>query len=140
MCPTGNMFPDVYECLISSWIAKSNSLSLCGCRPVIVEPGEAIVKKPVPSPGDDLSRTPSPLESSVVEGCNLDLSKAKDCHRKHRICDNHSKFPKVTVSGLEPRSCQQCSWFHSLEEFDGKGEAVAEGFLIIMLDAASLVN
>ncbi|CAN6971729.1 hypothetical protein IGI04_034783 [Brassica rapa subsp. trilocularis] len=55
-----------------------------------------------------------------VEGCNLDLSSAKDYHRKHRICENHSKFPKVVVSGVERRFCQQCSRFHCLSEFDEK--------------------
>lgn len=44
-----------------------------------------------------------------VEGCNLDLSSAKDYHRKHRVCESHSKSPKVTVAGLERRFCQQCS-------------------------------
>lgn len=44
-----------------------------------------------------------------VEGCNLDLSSAKDYHRKHRICESHSKFPKVIVGGMECRFCQQCS-------------------------------
>ncbi|VVB01978.1 unnamed protein product [Arabis nemorensis] len=55
-----------------------------------------------------------------VEGCNLDLSSAKDYHRKHRICENHSKYPKVVVSGVERRFCQQCSRFHCLSEFDEK--------------------
>ncbi|GMI70846.1 squamosa promoter binding protein-like 2 [Hibiscus trionum] len=55
-----------------------------------------------------------------VEGCNLDLSSAKDYHRKHRICENHSKSPKVIVRGLERRFCQQCSRFHGLSEFDEK--------------------
>ncbi|XP_010494302.1 PREDICTED: squamosa promoter-binding-like protein 2 [Camelina sativa] len=55
-----------------------------------------------------------------VEGCNIDLSSAKDYHRKHRICENHSKFPKVVVSGVERRFCQQCSRFHCLSEFDEK--------------------
>ncbi|XP_056850108.1 squamosa promoter-binding-like protein 2 isoform X2 [Raphanus sativus] len=55
-----------------------------------------------------------------VEGCNLDLSSAKDYHRKHRICGNHSKSPNVVVSGEERRFCQQCSRFHCLSEFDGK--------------------
>ncbi|KAG7532948.1 SBP domain superfamily [Arabidopsis thaliana x Arabidopsis arenosa] len=55
-----------------------------------------------------------------VEGCNLDLSSAKDYHRKHRICEKHSKFPKVVVSGVERRFCQQCSRFHCLSEFDEK--------------------
>ncbi|GFP88389.1 squamosa promoter-binding-like protein 12 [Phtheirospermum japonicum] len=55
-----------------------------------------------------------------VEGCNTDLSKAKEYHRKHRVCDVHSKFPKVIVGGVERRFCQQCSRFHSLCEFDEK--------------------
>lgn len=55
-----------------------------------------------------------------VEGCGLDLSSAKDYHRKHRVCENHSKSPKVTVGGLERRFCQQCSRFHGLSEFDEK--------------------
>lgn len=44
-----------------------------------------------------------------VEGCNLDLSSAKDYHRKHRICESHSKSPRVIVAGVERRFCQQCS-------------------------------
>lgn len=55
-----------------------------------------------------------------VEGCNLDLKSAKDYHRRHRICENHSKSPKVIVAGLERRFCQQCSRFHELTEFDDK--------------------
>ncbi|GMH15120.1 hypothetical protein Nepgr_016961 [Nepenthes gracilis] len=55
-----------------------------------------------------------------VEGCNLDLSLAKDYHRKHRVCENHSKSPKVVVGGVERRFCQQCSRFHYLSEFDQK--------------------
>ncbi|XP_038702673.1 squamosa promoter-binding-like protein 2 [Tripterygium wilfordii] len=55
-----------------------------------------------------------------VEGCNLDLTSAKDYHRKHRVCESHSKFPKVIVNGLERRFCQQCSRFHGLAEFDKK--------------------
>ncbi|KAM7477435.1 hypothetical protein LguiA_025648 [Lonicera macranthoides] len=46
-----------------------------------------------------------------VEGCNLDLVSAKDYHRRHRICESHSKSPKVIVAGLERR-------FHDLSEFD----------------------
>nr|QMV47667.1 squamosa-binding protein-like 2 [Paeonia suffruticosa] len=55
-----------------------------------------------------------------VEGCNLDLSSAKEYHQKHRICNIHSKCPKVIVGGLERRFCQQCSRFHSVSEFDEK--------------------
>nr|GEU88311.1 squamosa promoter-binding-like protein 12 [Tanacetum cinerariifolium] len=47
-----------------------------------------------------------------VEGCNLDLASAKDYHRRHRICANHSKSPKVVVAGMEQfddrkRSCRR---------------------------------
>lgn len=55
-----------------------------------------------------------------VEGCGLDLSSAKDYHRKHRVCEYHSKRPEVIVGGLERRFCQQCSRFHGLSEFDEK--------------------
>ncbi|XP_020578542.1 squamosa promoter-binding-like protein 12 isoform X2 [Phalaenopsis equestris] len=55
-----------------------------------------------------------------VEGCNIDLIGAKDYHRKHRVCENHSKSPKVIIAGQERRFCQQCSRFHDLSEFDQK--------------------
>ncbi|XP_058068606.1 squamosa promoter-binding-like protein 12 [Magnolia sinica] len=55
-----------------------------------------------------------------VEGCSLDLTAAKDYHRRHRVCENHSKHPKVIVAGQERRFCQQCSRFHELSEFDEK--------------------
>nr|QGZ12972.1 SPL12 [Lycium barbarum] len=55
-----------------------------------------------------------------VEGCNLDLSSAKEYHRKHRACHCHSKFPKVIIGGVERRFCRQCSRFHSLSDFDEK--------------------
>ncbi|XP_042443526.1 squamosa promoter-binding-like protein 3 [Zingiber officinale] len=55
-----------------------------------------------------------------VEGCNLDLSAAKDYHRKHRVCETHSKCAKVVIAGQERRFCQQCSRFHELSEFDQK--------------------
>ncbi|XP_077214990.1 squamosa promoter-binding-like protein 3 [Tasmannia lanceolata] len=55
-----------------------------------------------------------------VEGCNVDLSTAKEYHRKHRVCGSHSKCPKVVVAGQERRFCQQCSRFHDLSDFDEK--------------------
>ncbi|MCO5561649.1 hypothetical protein L7F22_015270 [Adiantum nelumboides] len=53
-----------------------------------------------------------------VEGCKLDLSTAKDYHRRHKVCEPHSKAGKVVVASLEQRFCQQCSRFHVLSEFD----------------------
>ncbi|XP_073302998.1 squamosa promoter-binding-like protein 3 [Primulina huaijiensis] len=61
-----------------------------------------------------------PMPRCQVEDCNLDLSMAKEYHRKHRVCDSHSKCPKVIVGGVERRFCQQCSRFHGLSEFDEK--------------------
>ena len=44
-----------------------------------------------------------------VEGCGLDLTRVKDYHRKHRVCEAHTKSPRVIVAGQERRFCQQCS-------------------------------
>lgn len=44
-----------------------------------------------------------------VEGCHVALINAKDYHRRHKVCEMHSKAPKVVVLGLEQRFCQQCS-------------------------------
>ncbi|XP_022737694.1 squamosa promoter-binding-like protein 13A [Durio zibethinus] len=53
-----------------------------------------------------------------VYGCNKDLTSSKDYHKRHRVCDVHSKSAKVIVNGIEQRFCQQCSRFHLLAEFD----------------------
>ncbi|KAK7328488.1 hypothetical protein VNO77_22597 [Canavalia gladiata] len=53
-----------------------------------------------------------------VYGCNKDLSACKDYHKRHKVCEVHSKTSKVIVNGIEQRFCQQCSRFHLLAEFD----------------------
>ncbi|TKY66312.1 Squamosa promoter-binding protein 7 [Spatholobus suberectus] len=53
-----------------------------------------------------------------VEGCHVALLNAKDYHRRHKVCEMHSKAPKVVVLGMEQRFCQQCSRFHVVSEFD----------------------
>ncbi|KAK0586075.1 hypothetical protein LWI29_000542 [Acer saccharum] len=53
-----------------------------------------------------------------VYGCNKDLSSSKDYHKRHKVCEVHSKTAKVFVNGIEQRFCQQCSRFHLLAEFD----------------------
>ncbi|XP_019438295.1 PREDICTED: squamosa promoter-binding-like protein 3 isoform X2 [Lupinus angustifolius] len=67
--------------------------------------------------------------SCQVEGCGLDLSSAKGYHRKHRVCENHSKSPKVVIAGSECRFCQQCSRFHGLSEFDDKKRSCRQRLL-----------
>ena len=44
-----------------------------------------------------------------VDGCHVALMNAKEYHRRHKVCEMHSKAPKVVVLGLEQRFCQQCS-------------------------------
>ncbi|KAF1867561.1 hypothetical protein Lal_00049990 [Lupinus albus] len=46
-----------------------------------------------------------------VYGCNKDLSSCKDYHKRHRVCEVHSKTATVTVNGIQQR-------FHLLAEFD----------------------
>ncbi|XP_010272389.1 PREDICTED: squamosa promoter-binding protein 1-like [Nelumbo nucifera] len=53
-----------------------------------------------------------------AEKCTADLSEAKRYHRRHKVCEQHSKAPVVLVAGLKQRFCQQCSRFHELSEFD----------------------
>ncbi|CAL9203596.1 squamosa promoter-binding-like protein 16 [Musa acuminata AAA Group] len=53
-----------------------------------------------------------------VDGCNSDLSNCREYHRRHKVCEIHSKTPIVMVGGVEQRFCQQCSRFHLLIEFD----------------------
>ncbi|KAL8153129.1 hypothetical protein V2J09_010889 [Rumex salicifolius] len=54
----------------------------------------------------------------LVDGCTWDLNNCREYHRRHRVCERHSKTPVVLVAGEEQRFCQQCSRFHSLGEFD----------------------
>ncbi|KAI9182177.1 hypothetical protein LWI28_022843 [Acer negundo] len=62
--------------------------------------------------------TPASVPRCQVEGCHVALINAKDYHRRHKVCEMHSKAPKVVVLGLEQRFCQQCSRFHVVSEFD----------------------
>ncbi|KAJ4827644.1 hypothetical protein Tsubulata_008264 [Turnera subulata] len=89
----------------------------------------AIGKKGKPYFGKVVGHAADPLGSSVaapaalvprcqVEGCHVALVNAKDYHRRHKVCEMHSKAPRVIVLGLEQRFCQQCSRFHLVSEFD----------------------
>ncbi|KAK9080558.1 hypothetical protein SSX86_000316 [Deinandra increscens subsp. villosa] len=60
----------------------------------------------------------NPGVDCVVDECKADLSNCKEYHRRHKVCEIHSKTPEVSIHGQKQRFCQQCSRFHSLEEFD----------------------
>ncbi|XP_058104438.1 squamosa promoter-binding-like protein 8 isoform X2 [Magnolia sinica] len=68
------------------------------------------------------SRTAEPCPTNSprcqAEGCNADLTHAKHYHRRHKVCEFHSKASTVLAAGLTQRFCQQCSRFHLLSEFD----------------------
>lgn len=44
-----------------------------------------------------------------VDNCKEDLSHAKDYHRRHKVCELHSKSTKALVAKQMQRFCQQCS-------------------------------
>nr|KAJ0203330.1 hypothetical protein LSAT_V11C500292070 [Lactuca sativa] len=44
-----------------------------------------------------------------VDNCKEDLSTAKDYHRRHKVCEVHSKAGKALVGKQMQRFCQQCS-------------------------------
>ncbi|XP_073055027.1 squamosa promoter-binding-like protein 6 [Primulina eburnea] len=64
------------------------------------------------------SNSPSLVPVCQVLDCNKDLSSSKDYHKRHKVCDLHSKSSVVIVDGIQQRFCQQCSRFHLLQEFD----------------------
>ncbi|KAK7395604.1 hypothetical protein VNO78_16168 [Psophocarpus tetragonolobus] len=51
----------------------------------------------------------SNLPRCQAEGCNADLSQEKHYHRRHKVCEFHSKAATVVAAGLTQRFCQQCS-------------------------------
>lgn len=55
--------------------------------------------------------------SCQVERCGADLTDAKKYHKRHKVCEFHSKASIVVVSGLRQRFCQQCSRSYSLSFF-----------------------
>lgn len=67
-------------------------------------------------------RSGSPANASYpmcqVDDCKGDLTNAKDYHRRHKVCEIHSKTTKALVGKQMQRFCQQCSRFHPLSEFD----------------------
>ncbi|XP_065881441.1 squamosa promoter-binding-like protein 14 [Euphorbia lathyris] len=79
------------------------------------------VEEPVSRPNKRV-RSGSPGTATYpmcqVDNCKEDLSTAKDYHRRHKVCEVHSKSSKASVGKQMQRFCQQCSRFHPLSEFD----------------------
>lgn len=64
------------------------------------------------------SNSPASYPMCQVDNCREDLSGAKDYHRRHKVCEVHSKSTRALVGSHPQRFCQQCSRFHLLSEFD----------------------
>lgn len=74
--------------------------------------GLSSIEEPVSRPSKRV-RSGSPGSSSYpmcqVDNCREDLSNAKDYHRRHKVCEMHSKSTKALVGKQMQRFCQQCS-------------------------------
>ncbi|XP_031743614.1 squamosa promoter-binding-like protein 16 isoform X2 [Cucumis sativus] len=75
-----------------------------GTRVALIESSSSRLMKRSRAPGSGAQ-----VPSCMVDGCSSDLSKCRDYHRRHKVCELHSKTPKVTICGQEQRFCQQCS-------------------------------
>ena len=88
------------ESSTSSSMSSSNSTAMA-----------AVVKAANPN---GKKQKPSSVYAGVVpkcqaEGCSADLSGAKEYHRRHKVCEWHSKASKARVATIDQRFCQQCS-------------------------------
>ncbi|KAL0710437.1 hypothetical protein Bca4012_017415 [Brassica carinata] len=73
---------------------------------------ESAVEDPRSSSGSSKrTRGNSQIPVCLVDGCDSDFSNCREYHKRHKVCDVHSKTPVVTISGHKQR-------FHALEEFD----------------------
>lgn len=70
------------------------------------------------SPGNGTGSGGASYPMCQVDDCREDLSKSKDYHRRHKVCEVHSKATQAFVGKQKQRFCQQCSRFHPLSEFD----------------------
>lgn len=74
--------------------------------------GNSVLSSPEPSMSAKRAKvgdSQSPIPTCQVYGCNKDLSSSKDYHKRHKVCDVHSKTAVVIVNGIRQRFCQQCS-------------------------------
>lgn len=73
-------------------------------EPVGVSPNKRVRSG---SPGNGGGGASYPM--CQVDDCRADLSNAKDYHRRHKVCELHSKTTKALVAKQMQRFCQQCS-------------------------------
>ncbi|KAM0833435.1 hypothetical protein ACQ4PT_064272 [Festuca glaucescens] len=69
-------------------------------------------------PANAVGACSSSAPSCQVDGCHADLRNGRDYHKRHKVCEVHTKSTLVRIKNVEHRFCQQCSRFHLLQEFD----------------------
>ncbi|KAL2907012.1 putative squamosa promoter-binding-like protein 19 [Bienertia sinuspersici] len=90
-----------------------------------------------------------------VDGCSSDLNLCREYHRRHKVCERHSKTPVVLVGGKEQRFCQQCfirsknlmrsreaaenDWMDIIDE-GGKNSLKPSTCLILLVDFYLLIQ
>ncbi|CAI9301161.1 unnamed protein product [Lactuca saligna] len=89
-----------FQVVVSVWICSFRWLSVCAAAGSHSTTFYELSKKPLV---DGVS------VSWLVDGCTTDLSSCRDYHRRHRVCEAHSKTPVVAIAGKHQRFCQQCS-------------------------------
>lgn len=74
-------------------------------------------------------RSDSGLQTTMtcqIRDCGADLSGEKQYCRRYKLCRSCMNCVSLLVDGLEMRFCQQCSYLHPLEEFDGNKRSCRE--------------
>jgi hypothetical protein len=84
-----------------------------GQEPVVVRPSKR-VRSGSPgsaggSGGGGAANGAGSYPMCQVDDCRADLTTAKDYHRRHKVCEIHSKTTKALVANQMQRFCQQCS-------------------------------
>ncbi|XP_062010368.1 squamosa promoter-binding-like protein 16 [Rosa rugosa] len=102
---------------------KLGSTSAEVVAPIAIKPSVLVSSSPLSTTRrvdhhQKLKVSSSSKSTCLVDGCKADLSGCREYHRRHRVCELHSKTPIVVIRGQQKRFCQQCSRFHSLVEFD----------------------
>ncbi|KAL0372270.1 UNVERIFIED_CONTAM: Squamosa promoter-binding-like protein 3 [Sesamum calycinum] len=95
---------------------------------------------PTPSPST-LKKTKSSGQNAPVrcqvEGCSIDLSTAKEYHRKHRVCDSHSNALRWLLEALNVDFANSVAGSIVCRNLMKRNAVVEEDFVIIMHVAAS---
>jgi hypothetical protein len=101
--------------------SRAVATAAVGAAPTLPSANHPPPPPPPPAPSSSApAKRPRPghaqqaVPACSVQGCDADLSRCRDYHRRHKVCEAHSKTPVVTVAGQQQRFCQQCSRYACL--------------------------